>query len=170
MPLAAGLAIFQVSYQGSDDFSFLLLDENGDTVDNVAGGHGGFSGSTAIGIDQPCDCVVDVQATGTWTITVDQPSALVGNAIPATLTGTGQSASTAFQCAGGLTTFHLRIHDSGGARVTLLNATGEILDVLGEADNAFDRSRTVELDPGPYLLQVDTDGPWSVDVTPWTAR
>jgi hypothetical protein len=170
LALGAGLAILHVSYQGRDDFSFLLLDENGDTVDDIAGGHGAFNGSTAIGIDQPCDCVVDVQTTGPWTVTVDQPSTLTGDAVPTTLTGTGQAASTAFQSDGGLTTFHLHVRDIGGARVTLLTASGEMIDVLGEGDRAFDRSHTVELDPGVYLLQVDTDGPWSVDVAPWTAN
>jgi hypothetical protein len=167
LALNAGLAIFHVTYQGTGDYSFLLLDDNGDPVEDIADGHGAFAGSTAIGIDQFCDCTVDVQTSGPWTVTVDQPSALSGGAVPTTLTGSGQAASTAFQSAGGLTTFHQRVRDSGGGRVTLLNSIGEVLDVLGEGDSAFDRSRTVELDPGTYLLQVDTDGPWTVDVAAW---
>jgi hypothetical protein len=164
LSLNDGLAIFHVTYQGSDDLSVVLLDENGDVVDDIADGHGAFDGSTAIGLDQSCSCTVDVQTTGSWSITIDQPETLTGNSLPTTLFGAGQAASTAFQSAGGLARFHLMIRDPTGARVTLLSASGELLNVLGEGDSAFDRSRTVELDPGTYLLQVDTGGPWTVDV------
>jgi hypothetical protein len=62
------------------------------------------------------------------------------------LTGTGQAASAAFTSAGGLTRFHIVIHDPTGARVTLRNANGEMLDLLNEGDAAFERSRTVDDD------------------------
>jgi hypothetical protein len=166
LALADGLVIFHVNYQGSADLSVVLLDDNGDVVDEIADGHGTFVGSTAIGLDQPCQCAVDVQTTGAWTITVDQPQSLSGSPLPMTLSGTGQAASTAFQSAGGLTRFHLVMRDPTGARVTLLRSNGELLDLLGEGDSAFERSRTVELDPGAYLLQVDTAAPWTVDIAP----
>jgi hypothetical protein len=166
LALNDGLVIFHVNYQGSDDVSVVLLDDNGDVVDDVADGHDTFVGSTAIGLDQSCQCAIDVQTTGTWTITVDQPQSLTGTALPTTLSGVGQAASTAFQSDGGLTRFHLVMRDPTGARVTLLRANGEVLDLLGEDTRGFERSRTVELDPGAYLLQVDTDAAWTVDVAP----
>lgn len=165
LSLKDGLAIFHVTYNGNGDFSVILRDENGDVVADLANGHGSFDGSTAVGLADPCNCVLDVQTTGGWSITVDQPTALTGQSLPTTIRGNGQAASAAFHSVGGLTRFHQLLQGHTGGQVTLLTADGEELDVLGEGDVAFDRSRTVELDPGTYLLQVDTDGPWTVDIT-----
>jgi hypothetical protein len=165
LQLNDGLAIAHVKYTGNADLSVILRDQNQDAVADLAEGNGAFDGSTAFGLSDPCDCVVDVQTTGDWSIVIDQPTTLAGIAIPTSVTGNGQAASNAFQSTGGLTRFHLVLQGHTGGQVTLLTADGEELDLLGEGDVAFERSRTVELDPGTYLLQVDTDGPWTVDVS-----
>jgi hypothetical protein len=165
LALNDGLAIFHATYEGSSDFSMVLRDENGDIVDGIADGRGPFDGSTAIGLSDPCHCVVDVQGTGAWSVTVDQPATLTGKPVPVTLTGNGQTASAAFTTTGGLIRFQQAIQSQTGGRVTLLDSDGQMLDVLGDGGAAFAKSRTVELDPGTYLLQVDTDGAWAVDVS-----
>jgi hypothetical protein len=165
LSLREGLALFHLTYSGAGDFTATLVDDSGNEIETLADSSGRFAGSTAVGLSDPCDCVVDVQAAGSWSITIDQPAALAGQALPTTLNGTGQTASPAFQVSGGLVRFHQAVGGQTGGRITLRASTGETLDLLGESDSAFDRSRTVELDQGTYLLQVDTDGPWAVDIS-----
>ncbi len=137
----------------------LVRDENDDIVSDIVESRGPFDGSTAVGLVDPCDCTLDVQTTGVWSVTVDQPDTLTGASLPTTLRGNGQAASSGFQTAGGLTRFHVVLQERTGGHVTVLAANGEVLDVLAESDVTVDRASTFELDAGTYLLQVDTRGP-----------
>ena len=71
--LESGLAVFSMSYQGDRNFIVNLLDKNG--ADAGRGGLvneiGPFNGSKAIQIPQDDIYLLQVEASGPWTITVE---------------------------------------------------------------------------------------------------
>jgi len=72
--LASGLTTFHMEHAGSANFIVLLLDDQGDWVELLVNEIGNFDGSKAIGIDAPGLHLLDIQADGDWTITVEQPT------------------------------------------------------------------------------------------------
>ena len=79
--LESGLAVFRMTHQGGENFIVDLLDQSGSPVDigGLANEIGPFEGSYAVQT-RAGPHVLDVQASGPWTITIDQPR-------PSSLTG-----------------------------------------------------------------------------------
>jgi hypothetical protein len=73
--LESGLSIFRMTYQGERNFIVWLLDRNGTRVqDGLLANElrGPFEGSQAVQT-KGGPHVLDVQASGPWTITIEQP-------------------------------------------------------------------------------------------------
>lgn len=70
--LEAGLAIFRLSHDGRSNFTVWLLDSQGQRVELLVNEIGLFDGSTAIGIDEAGVYILDVDADGNWTVSIDQ--------------------------------------------------------------------------------------------------
>ncbi len=68
--LPQGLARFELSHQGQENFAVTLLDGDGNMVDLLANEIGNFQGSTAVSIPQDGAYALDVDADGPWTIEV----------------------------------------------------------------------------------------------------
>ena len=71
--LESGLAVFSLSYQGDRNFIVNLLDKNGADAGRGAlvNEIGPFNGSKAIQIPQDDIYLLQVEASGPWTITVE---------------------------------------------------------------------------------------------------
>lgn len=67
-PLDAGLTVFELSHEGAGDFRVRLLDEQGGVVEELARATGRFQGSRAVGIPQAGRYLLDVSATGAWSV------------------------------------------------------------------------------------------------------
>lgn len=78
-PLAAGLAVFEFTYAGEAPFVVQLLDTDGKMVGEVARASGPSSGSRAIRIDRNGRYLLDVSATGAWTIRLRGDSGATGS-------------------------------------------------------------------------------------------
>jgi len=175
--LESGLAVFRMTHQGDGNFSATLLDEDGQR----AGGTGGlesllvneigpFEGSHAVAVEAGRH-VLDVQAGGPWTITIEQPRP---SSAPqtTTFTGTSQSATDFFELSQGLKTFNMTHQGNGNFSVTLLDKNGRRAGGMGGLESllvneigSFDGSKAVRIsEEGIYLLQVHADGSWSIQI------
>lgn len=66
-----GLARFSLSHDGSGYFGVWLLDSNGNNVDLLANGVGAFNGSKAVKIPKKGVYLINVEADGNWSISVN---------------------------------------------------------------------------------------------------
>ena len=66
------LTTFDMSHDGSSNFAIWLLDSNGDPVDLLVNEIGDFDGSTAVGVPAAGVYILDVEADGDWTVSVEQ--------------------------------------------------------------------------------------------------
>ncbi len=68
--LSKGLKTFEMSHNGNSNFAPLLMDEKGQYIELLANEIGQFNGSKAIGIPKTGIYILDVTASGDWTINV----------------------------------------------------------------------------------------------------
>lgn len=80
-PLSEGLAVFELSYQGESQFVVQLLDADGNRVGELARAAGPFDGSRALRIERGGQYLLDVTASGPWTVKLRDAAA---SAPPAT--------------------------------------------------------------------------------------
>lgn len=167
--LESGLVIFEMTHQGDGHFSGTLLDQNGQQAAGVdsllANVVGPFDGSRAAQAKAGRH-VIDISASGPWTITIEQPRPSSASQTT-NFTGNSQAATDFFQLSEGLKTFEMTHQGGGHFSVALLDANGAQaagMDSLVANDvGPFDGSKAVRVPKGGiYLLQVDADGPWSV--------
>jgi len=79
-PLDAALAIFDLEHQGEGAFSVRLLDEQGRVVEELAQATGAFQGSKAVRVEQGGRYLLDVTASGPWSVQRRVASAAAGGA------------------------------------------------------------------------------------------
>jgi hypothetical protein len=161
--LKQGLSVFKMTYKGSSNFAPTLLDgADGETVDLLANEIGQFTGSKAVGIKREGQYLIDVTASGPWTIAIEQPRA---SDAPATrsFSGTTQEATALFSLKKGLNTFKMNHAGKGNWAPTLLDARGEVVDLLANEIGSFNGSKAVNVPrDGVYLMNVTANGNWSI--------
>jgi len=69
--LKKGLVRFIIKHQGVGKFSVSLLDQEGVYVTLLASSEGKFSGSKAVRIEKSGSYIMNIQADGAWTITIE---------------------------------------------------------------------------------------------------
>jgi len=70
--LSAGRAIFHMTHSGSSNFIIWLKDEDANLVDLLVNEIGSFSGSTSTHIEYSGSYMLDIDADGAWTVTIEQ--------------------------------------------------------------------------------------------------
>lgn len=166
--LESGLAVFEMTHEGGQNFIVQILDENGQSgMDSLAANViGPFRGSHAMQA-QAGRHVLDVQADGPWTITVEQ---LRPSSAPQTTSfeGTGKTVTDPFELSSGLKRFELAHQGQGNFIVELLDENGAragLESLLVNEIGSFEGSKAIRVpEDGIYLLRVEADGPWSSQV------
>ncbi len=165
--LESGLAVFRMTHQGGENFIVDLLDQSGSLVDigGLANKIGPFEGSYAVQT-QAGSHVLDVQASGPWTITIDQPRP--SSALRTTsFSGSSKTATDLFELSRGLKRFNMTHQGSENFIVDLLDENGARVEIAGLVNEIgpFNGSKAVQVpEDGIYLLQVEADGPWTIQV------
>lgn len=81
------------------------------------------------------------------------------------LSGVGKKATENFFLPSGLLRFTLHHEGSSNFSVKLLNSDGEFIELLVNDIGDFDGSTAVAIDEeGEYLLNVEADGDWKIDI------
>ena len=68
--LPSGLVVFKMHHGGTSNWSPLLMDADGKSVERLANEIGNFDGSKAVHISESGLYLLDVEADGPWTISV----------------------------------------------------------------------------------------------------
>jgi hypothetical protein len=166
--LEDGLTIFKMSYQGEQNFIVNLLGEPGPYANGVllANELGSFSGSEASQTHGGSH-VLDVQASGPWTITIEQPRPTSAPETGSYEYQTGKTATDFFNLEQGSKRFDMTHQGNNYFSVWLLDKNGARLPggLLANEVGPYEGSRAIQVPrDGIYLLQVEADGPWSVKV------
>lgn len=164
--LESGISVFTTKYSGSDKFVVVLIDQNGNTVDTVANLIGSYDGSRAIAITSNGDYSLRVQATGPWSIDITQPRPLKADPAPVSLSGTGPIASQFISLNSGLVTFSGSHDGMNTFIVELLDQNGKLVDTVVNEIGPYRGSQSISISqPGIYLLNIDADSSWHLDVS-----
>ena len=165
--LESGLAVFSMSYQGDRNFIANLLNQNGADAGRGAlvNTIGSFQGSQAIQT-RAGEHVLDVQASGPWTITIEQPRP---SSAPQTtsFSGNSQAATDLFELSKGRKTFNMTHQGDRNFIVNLLDKNGADAGrgALVNDIGPFNGSKAIQVPQDDiYLLQVQASGPWTITV------
>ncbi len=162
--LKKGLLDAKMKYTGPSNFAVTVLGPSGQPVALLANVIGNYSGEQATHLNADGSYVLNVQASGSWTIQITNVAALGGAGDPKPAAGTGP-AVVAFNLKPGLMTATMKHNGKSNFAVTLLNADGTPADLLANVIGPFDGSKATGITrPGPYLFNIAADGDWNLDV------
>ena len=161
--LEAGLSIFKMQHNGQRNFIVRLLNESGQNVELFANEIGDYNGTQAVGITSAGQHVFQVDADGSWSITVEQPRPGSAPGIPISFNGRGASVTGFFDLPSGLKTIQMRHSGRRNFIVRLLDRNGRSADLAANVIGGFDGSKATNL-AGIHLLNIDADGDWSIEI------
>lgn len=165
--LEEGLVVAYMTHQGNGNFIVDLLDESGQSVApmGLANEIGPFEGSIAVQ-SLGGQHILNVEANGPWTIRIEQPRPTDA---PDTrkFSGNSKTATDFFHLPAGLHRFTMRHQGDGNFIVDLLNEHGASVSPMGLVNEIgpFEGSQAIPVpEDGIYLLQVEANGPWTIQV------
>lgn len=160
--LDEGLAIFRLKHSGLSNFAVWLLGSEGQKVELLVNTIGGFDGAKAVGIKQDGKYVMDVQADGSWEVSIEQPRPASATTLPA-INGKGQKTSPLFALQSGLTIFRMTHDGKSNFALWLLNAKGQKVELLVNVIGQFNGSKALGVKAaGIYVLDITADGNWTI--------
>ena len=163
--LENGLSIFNMAHDGTSNFSIVLMNSDGQRIELLVNEIGKFNGAKAIGIVERGEYVLDVSASGKWTVKIEQLRPTIADAKPRTFTGIGQQVSPFVKLDKGLTTFKLKHTGESNFAVLLIDKNGNREELLVNEIGDFDGSKAVGISKSDlYLLDISADGEWLITI------
>jgi hypothetical protein len=171
--LTAGVAIFQMNYEGSSNFAIWLDNHTGKQTDLLVNDIGSYSGSKLEGVTSPeiigptpGSYYLDVTASGKWNVTIKQPRVTLAANLPQTFAGTSDGVPSAFTLTSGAIKFDMRYTGTSNFAVWLYDANGNHIDLLANEIGSYSGAKSESiLNSGIYYLDVTGVGSWSITVT-----
>lgn len=161
--LENGLSIFNMTHDGTSNFSIVLMNSDGQRIELLVNEIGEFNGAKAVGIVEKGEYVLDISASGKWTVKIEQLRPTVADAKPRTFTGIGQQVSPFIKLDKGLVTFKLKHAGESNFAVLLIDKKGNRKELLVNEIGDFDGSKAVGVSKSDlYLLDVSADGEWLI--------
>lgn len=162
--LEKGLSV-ATSVPGPTDTNFIitLYDSEGNYVSLLANEIGAVSSTRAVKISMTGKYFLEVESDTDWQITVRQPRQL---SAPSTrsFSGGGTSASGLFKLSKSAYKFSWKNTGSSNFIVVLLDHSGNWVDLIANEIGSSSGSALVQVPAsGLYMLDVEADGPWSVE-------
>jgi hypothetical protein len=176
--LEDGIAIFHMTHSGQSNFAVWLMAEDGTKIDLLANEIGPFDGRQAVGVigelgyASPGNHLLNIEADGNWTVTIEQPRVTSAPAPPQTFSGSGPDVSPPFALQLGTARFEMTHSGSSNFAIWLLDGRGERVDLLVNEIGPFSGSTAVgvtgepfDASPGVHYLNIGADGTWTVRIT-----
>ena len=154
-----------MKHDGDSNFIIWLLDETGDPIELLVNEIGGFDGSTAVGIQEAGNYLLDVNADGQWNVTIELPRNVQGQSPPQQIEGHGHAVSPFLALQDGLVRFEMTHDGDSNFIIWLLDDSGSRVDLLVNEIGQFDGSTALGIDPGSYILDITADGNWKIGIT-----
>lgn len=158
--LQAGLWQVQLSHGGKGHFSVWLLNAEGSRVCLMANETGLFTGSKLVALEHGGQFVLDISASGVWSIRFVQPTR---SAALSSISGENQAGTPLLPYTNGLYKFRMSHHGKGHFSVWIFDASGKSRELLANDTGEFAGTKAVQLSTGEYAFDVSTNGQWSVE-------
>ncbi len=163
--LGQGLAVFRVRYQGNANFIVQLVNSNGESVQSLFNEIDSFQADRGFEIREAGEYLLDVQARGGWTFTIEQPRPTSGETAPTTLAGKRSEVSPFLSLEKGLSVFKYNYQGKGRFAAFLTDANGRLVEQLVNTLKATEGSTPVKVpEDGLYFINVTADAPWQIEV------
>jgi hypothetical protein len=166
--LKAGLAVFQSVRAANDGYFYIdVFDSAAHQVATIASGSVPLDVSHAVSIPTDGMYALQVQAERGWTVNVWQPTATYAPPPPTQRwSGSYWQATPLFSLKAGPAAFHaVSATSKTQFSVILVDQQARSSGSIVEASGAADQSATIDIpSDGVYLLQVVSDGDWTVEV------
>ncbi|MBN4925920.1 BatA domain-containing protein [Hoyosella rhizosphaerae] len=164
--IEGGATKFTMSHDGASNFQAIVLDfATGDRAgSSLVNEIGTFRGSTIRHLPAG-EFVIDVRADGPWELLIEQPRPTDGP-VGGSFSGQGMEAVGPIRVSGGLTRVELSHDGSSNFQVSFIDSQGNragrsLVNEIG----AFSGSTTASLGAGLYWLDVNADGPWTINLS-----
>jgi hypothetical protein len=166
--LKAGLAVFQSVRTANGGYFYIdLLDSNGQQLSTIASGSIPLDIADAVYIPTDGLYLLQIQADRGWTVNIWQPQASY-TPPPATQRWSGRYAQVTplFSLKAGQATFHaISANSQAQFTVYLYNQNGQYVEAIVNTPGAADQSIAITIPAdGVYLIKVQSDGDWTVEV------
>lgn len=159
-----GLAIFTFTHDGTSNFIVQLKYTKSQIVYYLANAIGSFDGSKAEGITNAGAYVLDIQADGKWTVTIQQPRPTTAP-YTTSFRGKGQVATELFSMQSGLKTIKMTHNGTSIFNVRLFDSQGNVVDYLTIGIGKLNGSKAEDIqNDGIYLFDVQADGNWTISI------
>ncbi len=159
-----GLSILTAKCSCSSNFIVEVDDSTGKTVDIPINVIGQYSGS----VGEPLNAggyILKIDADAAWSVTVTQPRNVSGSSLPQTYTSSGQQNVGPFSAGSAV---GVKAHNAGSSNfiVSVLDKNGAVQDIPINVIGNYDGSTiSNNLSNGPFYLNVDSDGTWTITVS-----
>jgi hypothetical protein len=163
--LQQGLAIFRVNYEGESNFVVSLMNSEGEEVQTLFNEIGAYEAARGFAINKAGEYLLNVQARGPWTFTIEQPRPTAGETTPKTLTGTRTDVTPFLTLKKGLGVFKFEYKGDGRFAAYLVDKNGRTVEQLVNTLRSYTGSTPVKVPTeGIYFLNVSADGEWQIDI------
>lgn len=163
--LQAGLAIVQVQNDGKSNFVVELMDGQGEEITNLFNEIDKFQGRQAFYIGKAGTYLLDVEGTGPWSFTIEQPRPTTAEPAPQTFKGQGTDVTPFITLPAGLTVFEFERSGEGRGVFTLLDQDGRAIEQIANQLDAFQGSKPLKIqEKGVYLFNVYGEGDWTLKI------
>ncbi len=159
-----GLSVFQATCGCSGNFIIEVLDSSGNSVDIPVNVIGRYSGSFGEHFGAG-SYILKIDSDAAWTATITQPRSVSGAGLPKSYTGTGQQIVGPFAAGAAIS---IRAKNTGSANfiVVVLDQDGNEQDIpINEIGNYSGSTISNDLSNGPFYLNVDSNGSWTITVS-----
>lgn len=159
-PLEGAIAVFTFSHQGSANFIIEILDANGETVDFAANEIGSIEQASSASGLRAGEYLMEITASGAWTVTIEQPQPSTGESLPVTRTGTGNVVVGPLDGDGAARVAYSH-QGSANFIIEVLDRFGQTVDFAANEIGAVEGSSIVNL-AGINYLEITADGAWEI--------
>jgi hypothetical protein len=164
--LKPGLAIFEATHKGTENFLVELFTGDGQYVELIFNEIGRSYATKPVGISCATNYYLATRARGDWAIDIRQPQPLVVEETPFVLRGAGQRSSPFVKLNDGKYEVAAEYVGIDNFTVTLLSGKGHYVDVLiNEVGNCGVRRSFQPKIIDTYILDISSGGDWKITIT-----
>lgn len=163
--LQEGLVQYRVTHNGSSNIVIEIKDgATGANVETILNEIGPVDATKATRLRKSGTYVLQVQADGDWTISLDEPRPEDAPEAPQLYSGSGTSVSPFFETDGGLLVIGGTYQGDGRVAIRLRDANGAVVEQIANQVGSYNGSMGVSVTPGIYFLELSGKGDWTVSV------
>jgi len=161
--LEEGLSVITLTHSGDSNFIVRVLSTSDDDTEYLVNEIGDYDGVTAFGVDATGEYVLDIDADGPWTATIEQPRDTSEAEYTKSFSGEGMMVTDFIKVEEGLAVFNFTHDGDSNFIVHLLDDGGDVVGYLANQIGEYEGSIAEYVDEGTYVVCIDADGEWTMD-------